>query len=202
MRIRVLSLACLLASLFACERADDLEQKKLSSNYLPIEVGNYWDFSGVNAKTNEIVMHREVTGVANLNGHDYYLIVSKVPSNSSIVDSAYYRQDNDGNVYTYRKSLGIEELKYKLNAIDGDTWSYPFVDDDEMDVTLNVGAIEMPSRTVENCKNYYYNVVQWADEEHTNSLAPGVGFLKEYSNAWGSGLILSKAWIGGNVIEF
>lgn len=201
MRMNVLWLGCIATLMSACNN-DDPERKQLSSDYLPLEVGNYWDFRGVGTKTNDIVLHREVTGVADLNGHEYYMVISKVPSNATIIDSAYYRIDDDGDVFIYRKSMEIEELKYKLRAGDGDSWSYTYINNDVMDVTLHLGPVDTSSKTVDNCKNYYFDVQQWADEEHTNSLAPGVGFIREYSNAWGSGIILSKASIGGSVIEF
>src|SRR5690349_4995133 len=111
--MRALLFCCVVGFFWSCDD-DGPEAKKLSGSYLPLEVGNYWDFSGVNAATDDIAIHREVKGIATLNGHEYYLVISGMPSNKSILDSAYYRVDDQQNVYTYRRSMGIEELKYKL----------------------------------------------------------------------------------------
>ncbi|MEJ1240821.1 hypothetical protein WBG78_21930 [Chryseolinea sp. T2] len=199
--VRALWLGCAVCLLSSCDDGGS-DPVKLSPGYLPLEVGNYWDFIGVNSATDDVVLHREVKAIVKLNGHEYYLTISSVPSGKSIADSAYYRVDDQKNVYLYRKSMENEELKYKLDAKEGDTWTYPFFNDDYMDVVLYIGPIETSSKTVNNCKNYYFDAKGWVDEEYTSSLAPGVGFIKEYSDAWGVGMVLSKASIGGNVIEF
>lgn len=201
---RFLLCAVVLAMTCACNPDNEsLERSgKFSTSFLPLEVGNYWDFKSVHSTNGEIVMHREVKGTKQLNGHEYYLLTSQSPQSNTIIDSVYYRIEANGDVYTYRRTMGIEELKYKLFANDGDTWSYPFIDDDVMDVTLHLGKVDTENKTVEDCRNYYFDVPGWADEEHTNSLAVGVGFIREYSNAWNSGMVLSKASIGGSVIDF
>jgi hypothetical protein len=55
---------------------------------------------------------------------------------------------------------------------------------------------------VTECKSYYYDEIQSADEENTITLAPGIGFVKEYANAWGAGQILKSAKINGQVFNF
>jgi hypothetical protein len=202
--MRACLISCLVTGLVSCTQGvDDVEggSKKTPSDYLPLRVGDYWDFKGVNTNLNTIVQHWEVSGTAHLNGHEYYLIAKFDAVNHTLIDSMYLREAN-GDVYTYRRSMGFEELRYKLNANDGDTWTYPLVNGEVMNVTLHVGALEVASKTVLDCRNYYFDVEQWADEEHTSTLAPNIGFIREYSDAWGSGIVLSKASIGGNVIQF
>ena len=172
-----------------------------SSGYLPLAVGNYWEFKSVRTTGGPVAQRWEVRGTAQLNGHEYYLITAVDVANHTVIDSVYYRE-SDGDVYSYRRSMGFEELKYKLLANDGDTWNYPYVDGDVMNVTLHVRSLDMPSTTVNDCRSYYFDVDRWADEEHTSTLAPDIGFIREYSDAWGSGIVLSKASIGGNVIQF
>jgi len=203
MRKRVVLFGCVMVFLCACTSNDDPEilSKKLSAGYLPLSVGNYWDFKAVQSSTGSIVQHREVNSIEQLNGREYYLVTSHWTSGNSPIDSVYYRVESDGDVYTYRKSMGIEELKYKILAGDGESWSYP-VDNGVMNVTLHLGTVNTGSKTVDDCKGYYFDVDRWADEEHTDTLAPGVGFIREYSDAWGVGIILSKASIGGTVIEY
>jgi hypothetical protein len=197
-------MCCLLIVLVSCNQGvDDPEggSKNAPSAYLPLRVGDYWDFKAVNNNLSTIVQHWEVSGTAQLNGHEYYLITKFDAGNHTPIDSMYLREAN-GDVYTYRRSMGFEELKYKLNANDGDTWTYPYMDGDVMNVTLHVGSLKLASKTILDCRNYYFDVERWADEEHTSTLAPNIGFIREYSDAWGSGIVLSKASIGGNVIEF
>lgn len=187
----------------ACDSGsvDDDFVLKSASDYLPLEVGNYWEFKTLGAETTEVVQHREVMSAQNVNGRDYYVVVSHFPQNDA-KDTVFYRIDDDWNVYTYHRGMENEQLSYKLLAEDGMTWSFPLSADETMDVTVNVETVETSLRKIKNCKSYYFDARNWIDEEHTNTLAPGVGFLKEFSNAWGGGAILSKASIGGHVIEF
>ena len=188
----------------ACE-CNDEPQPERSNDYLPLVVGNYWNFKGTGFVSGELVEHREVVDYVTLNNMEYYLLVSTHLSpvwSGNYKDSAYYRIDNNGFVYVYKKSIDIEENRYRLNAKDGDTWSYDFVDQYVADMTLretskHVGKIEFT-----NCKDYSFNIVQWADEEYTYALAPGIGFLREFSDAWGGGLELKSARIDGQEIEF
>jgi len=203
---RFLLLGYVATVLWSC--ADDevfVSPEKSSTSYLPLEVGNYWEFKPLDVAMEDVLLHREVVGMADINGHEYYLITSRYVETEGrspgYVDSTYYRVQSNGDVYTYRKGMAIEELRYKLLAADGDGWSYPFIDG-QMHVTVNVGTVQTELNTVDGCKHYYFDVEQWADEEHTNSLAPGVGFIREYSNAWGLGMILIKASIGGSVTAF
>jgi hypothetical protein len=46
------------------------------------------------------------------------------------------------------------------------------------------------------------NVSEWADEEYTTTLAKGIGFVQEYSNAWGLGQVLESATINGRKYDF
>ena len=202
---RVFLFASAMAFLCACSSDDDsnVAPEKLWLSYLPLQVGNYWEFTSINTPKDGVVVHREVKGTAQLNGYEYYLIIS------NSVDSTYYRVEQNGDVYTYRRGMDNEQLSYKLFAHDGDSWSYTLEDgvggsgrDDVMHVSVNIGSVATERKTVDDCKHYYFDVEQWVDEEHTNTLAPGVGFIREYSDAWGMGMILSKASIGGNVIEY
>jgi hypothetical protein len=79
----------------------------LTDNYLPLAVGNYWDFETPNASRSQSTTqtHREVTSITTINNHQYYLLVSTLTINNyTYKDSSYYRIDNNGFVYIYRKS--------------------------------------------------------------------------------------------------
>ena len=200
----VIAWGCMLAVLVSCdsEEVSRTLAEKQSSNYLPLEVGNFWDFKATNGPTDAVVQHREVKGTAFVKGQKYYLVISSGQSGQSWVDSVYYRVETNGDVYTYRRRTDSEELKYKLFAGDGDTWSYVIADDDKMDVMVHIKTVATGAATIEDCKAYYFDVEQWADEEETITLAPGVGFFREYSDAWGLGIVLTKASIGGSVFEY
>lgn len=188
----------------ACDCSDE-PQPELTNDYLPLTVGNYWEFKAVGHSSDMLIEHREVEDYVTLNGRQYYLVVSTRLSDvwsEHYKDTAYYRVDEDGFVFVYKKSTGIEENRYRLNANDGETWSYDFVDDYIANMRLselsrNVGNVE-----VEHCKDYSFDVQQWADEEYTYTLAPGIGFLREFSDAWGAGQELTSARINGKLIEF
>jgi hypothetical protein len=193
-----------LLTMAACDDSDAV-RPKTSNDYLPLEIGNYWEFKGTGFVGNGLVEHREVVDYVTLNDKEYYLLVSTHLSpvwSGANKDSAYYRIDNDGFVYVYRKSIDLEENRYRLNGKDGDTWSYDFIDQYIADMTLREVERHVGKVDVEDCKDYSFNIEQWADEEYTYTLAPGVGFLKEFSDAWGGGQELKSARIDGRKIEF
>ena len=188
--------------LTACECTED-PQPELTNTYLPLTIGNYWEFTGVGQ--HDLIEHREVEDYVSLNDRQYYVVVSTHLQDvwsGHRRDTAYYRIDQDGFVYVYKKSTGIEENRYRLNGKDGDTWSYDFVDDYVANMRLSELSKEVHNVEVQHCKDFSFDVVQWADEEYTYTLAPGVGFLKEFSDAWGGGQELKKARINGELIEF
>jgi hypothetical protein len=196
----------ILLFLAACDNCgcDDLTPE-METSYLPLAIGNYWEFRSTNKSVDGLVEHREVEDYVTLNDKQYYLVVTTHLSpvwSGAYKDTTYYRVADDGFVFVLRKNLGIEEKRYKLDGIDGDTWSYPFVDNYVADMKLSEKVKTIGTREVRNCKDYFFDVPQWADEEYTYTLGPGVGFLKEFSDAWGGGQELKRARINGRVIEY
>ena len=55
-----------------------------------------------------------------------------------------------------------------------------FVDESVADMTLSEASKHIGKHEVANCKDYSFNIEQWADEEYTYTLAPGIGFLREF----------------------
>ena len=117
-------------------------------------------------------------------------------------DTVYYRLDDNGFVYSRRKYNQVEENKFRLNAKNGDTWMYPVENNDLAAIKLFVVDVELRTKDLQNCKAYFYDVAQWADEEYTITLAKGLGFVKEYSNAWGMGQVLESVTINGQKFNF
>lgn len=196
----------MVAVLTGCQYHDIIYEKPANESYLPLEVGNYWNFETISSsqvqEPNQI--HREVTSIVTINNHDYYLLVN-TSTNSAYTykDSSYYRVDNNGYVFIYRKSSPrFEDNRFRLNGNNHDTWSYPVESGDEAHVTLTMESVTLGNVTLANCKSHFFDVVRWADEENTITLAPGVGFVKEYSNAWGIGQELKSAKIGDRVFNF
>jgi len=172
-----------------------------SDSYLPLQVGNYWNFVPTGVLSSDYNVHREITGKATLQGHEYYLLVS-TSSGNDYKDSLYLRVDNNGYVYSRRPNSTWEDNYFRLKGDDGDSWTYAIDDHDKVTITLSNVDVEIDNTTIKACKAYYYNVDNWADEEYTRTLAKGIGFVKEYSNAWGMGEILKSARINGTKIEF
>lgn len=190
--------------LAACDCNDD-PKPELTNDYLPLTIGNYWDFKSTGQTGDFLTEHREVEDYVTLNDKQYYMVVSTRLSevwSGHYKDTAYYRVDGDGYVFVFKKSIGIEENRYRLNGNDGDQWSYDFVDNYVANMSLSELSKSIGKVEVQHCKDYSFDIQQWADEEYTYTLAPGIGFLKEFSDAWGAGQELKKARIDGQVIEF
>lgn len=197
-------LACMITLLMSCNSDEPYKtfKEESTSGYLPLEVGNYWDFRNAAGTSQQVTYHREVKGKAQLNGHEYYLITSHAVDQPSTADSLYYRVEENGDVYTWRRNWTNEMLQYKLAADDGDKWSYLMDEGDTMEVIMTTTTLDAGSRNISDCKAYHYNAPNWADEEYTVTLARGIGFVREFSDAWGMGMTLAKASIGGSVFEY
>lgn len=196
-------ITCVLAS---CHYHDTLNPylPPAESDYLPLEIGNSWDFTPIQPfeSNNDGVIHREVIGITAINNRQYYLLRTS-RSYNAYIDTAYYRIDENGFVFIYRKSRpNFEDKRLWLNAINGNTWTYPVDNNSTAKVTTIEGSLVIGSTSIANCKSFSYNVPNWADEENTITLAPGIGFVKEYSDAWGMGQVLKSAKIHGHVYHF
>ena len=192
----------ILLGLAACDCNDNPTPEM--NDYLPLAIGNHWDFRAVGSDNDRTIQHREVVDYVEVNNKNYYLLVSiSFPlEGPAYKDSAYYRIDTDGYVYVYRKDAGPEANLYRLGSKNGDSWTYKSANND--DVTMRVSELDkdIDVAVVRNCKDYSFDVEQWTDDNYTYTLAPGVGFLKEFSDAWGAGQILKSAHINGKETEY
>ena len=195
-------LLCCTILLFGCEEDSSLETG--SDNFLPLEVGNIWIFKSLQDNSDYKTFKR-VTSNVTLNDLVYAEVVSgrTYPDDigDSSYDTTYYRVENDGYVYFKRKKSVAEENRFRLNGMNGDTWTYPIENNETLAITLSVVNVELGNKSLRNCKSYYYDVSQWIDEEHTTILAKGIGFVKEYA-AWGTGQVLESATINGREYDF
>lgn len=191
-----------LLGLVACDKNDNPTPEM--NDYLPLAIGNHWDFRAARADNDRTIEHREVVDYVDINNKKYYLLVSIIfpVEGPSYKDSAYYRIDTNGYVYVYRKDAGPEANLYRLGSTNGDTWTYKTANND--DATMRVSELDkdIEVAVVRNCKDYSFDVEQWTDDNYTYTLAPRVGFLKEYNDAWGGGKIVKSASINGKEIEY
>jgi hypothetical protein len=203
-RMKIPSLLfCFSILLWGCD--DDSSFEAGSKNYLPLEVGNIWIFRSLN--DNDYKNFKRVTGHVTLDDLVYAEIVSgrfdaDVNTDDSTYDTTYYRVDDDGRVYFRRKNSAAEENRFSLHAVDGDTWTYTIENNYTVTISLSVVSLKLKNKNLRDCKAYSYDISQWVDEEHTTTLAKGIGFVQEYSNAWGWGQVLESATINGRKFNF
>ena len=188
--------------LMGCD--DDSSFEAGSSNYLPLEVGNVWIFRALQ-NNSDYKNFKKVTAEITLDDLVYAEVVSGrlYPDDidDSTYDTAYYRVDNNGHVFFRQKNSLAEQNIFRLNAGDGDTWSYPIENSETVVITVSLIDLELSNKNLRNCKAYYFDVDKWVDEEHTTTLAQGIGFVKEYA-VWGTGHVLESATINGREFNF
>jgi hypothetical protein len=169
-----------------------------SDDYLPLEVGNYWEFQGSAAgDANKFTIRREVVGTENLEGENYFVVVT---GNENYWDTTYYRKDNQRYVFMTRRA-GNEYNIFRLDAGDKTQWVASSADWN-YHIDVKVESVQIGDRDFTNVKIYSYDDPHMADEEHFISLAPGIGFVKEGSYAWGITYQLSGARIHGVIYHF
>jgi len=202
--MRALILILMMAVVVGCHYDSITYEIPMTKNYLPLEVGNYWNFKTTGGSPTQVDLHREVVSLVTINNNQYYLLVnSLLDANQVYKDSTYYRIEDNGFVYTYRKSQpDFEENPFRLNGTNHDTWTFPMQGKDQTQMTLTFGSLWLGNVEIADCKSYFFNVPKIADEEYTITLAPGIGFVKEYSDAWGVGQVLQSARINGQVFKF
>lgn len=200
MKIYLIALLTVIVSVSSCDDGDRVEFG--NHRYLPLEIGNYWEFVADNSQDGSIVEHREVVRKETIGDHVYYLVVSTWPVYSSrSSDSIYYRVTSNGYVYKLYKGGAREFQDLRLDANDGETWSYTYLNYEAV-ITCSKVEVELDTTSIDDCKSYFRDVTEMADEEYTIVLARQIGFVREYSNAWGTGNRLKKARIGGVLRSF
>ena len=187
--------------LSGCE--EDSAIKSSHNEYLPLQVGNIWKFSHTGSAQNVDYTFKKVTGIAHKNGNQYYVVASGYADPHEVTDYVtYFRITPQGYVYTWAKDATQEENRFRLNSEYGDNWSYKNGENEDVYIELSEVSVTLESSNLEHCKLYSYDVAQWADEEYETTFAKGIGFVKEYSTAWGIGSELQSAVIGGKKFDF
>jgi hypothetical protein len=201
-------LSALLVICNSCKKdkieSDRFRDAVISPNLYPLEVGNYWEYG---------YMKEEITDSINLNGHIYFIKIS-FPLNidtSNInyyVDTNYYRNNGTSTFYKHRIN-DAELLLYDFSMSKGDEITIPYNnfdaqrnDSEKILLSEKFDTVHLNILIVDSCYKFYYDVIQWADEEHTEWVKPGLGVVKRLSNGWGIKNLLTKAKVGGKVFEF
>jgi len=158
-----------LCILSACDDADTIPVNHQTSFF---NVGNYWQYeNGEEVKIDTTI---------SINGLTYYRQVTNY-------DTTYMRIE-DGKIYQGNPD-GFESLKFNINAREGSNWSFQYSEDDNY--IYNVTLVESNKTLVvndhrfQNCKIFYFDIPEFADEESLIWVSPYYGVIATQSVAWG-----------------
>jgi hypothetical protein len=184
MRTYRLLIASIVVSFYmtSCHKDDKIITS--TNEYLPLEVGNYWilDYSG----------KKEIIGTKTINNKTYFILLYQG-------DSSYFRIEND-KVYAIENSEMKESVKFDLSAHVNETWNY---DSWTVKLLSRSDTITINNKKIANCYRFYFDVPLLSDEEHSISLAPGIGFIQEQCGFCIHQVRkLNKARIRGREIEY
>ena len=195
MSFRYFLVACASLLFLAC--AEDEKDDIIETNsYLPLRVGNYWDYEVITYKSS-FIRREYVRATIRRNGNRYYEVVGGPLGVSASIhyDTTYYRVDDNGYVYCWRTSWEHEENQYRLFAGHNDQWSFKSNFGDRATVESFYITIKVGEKDIPECKGYFYDVPTTVDEENTTYLAPGIGCVGTTS-MW-QAKILKKAFVNG-----
>ncbi len=205
MKIQYTAIACivLLACAFVACDDDDSGESSGTNSYLPLKIGNYWEFVNMPEIGIDYTLRTEVTRVVSLNNNEYFELVSFQKSgDQNYRDTTYYRITQQGYVYTWRRGWTVEENPLRLYADDGDDWKYETNYDAEANITVDeIDDLELGDKELDNCKSFSFDIEQWADEEHSIVLAPRIGFVQRLVG-FGISSRLVKASVNGKEYTF
>jgi hypothetical protein len=185
-----------MALLFLACTEDEKDGIIETNSYLPLRVGNYWDYE-VLTYNSSYIRREYVTATIRRNGDRYYEVVGGPLGVSASIhyDTVYYHIDDNGYVYCWRTGWENEENLYRLFAKNGDQWSFKSNFDDKATVDAFYTTIKIGEKEIPACKGYFYDVPMIVDEETTTYLAPGIGCMGT-TNMWQT-KILRKAFVNG-----
>jgi hypothetical protein len=147
----------------SCKKEKDTVQP--GGDYFPLAVGNTWKIEHRDL--------REIVGKNTLEGKEYFLMLVGN-------DSAYFRKEGN-SIYQKVEPTG-ESLLFKLDANVGDSWQFPMtLSGSTYNVTLGskTDTITIGNQRITNCFTFYFDVPLMVDEEHSITLAPGIGYIQE-----------------------
>jgi hypothetical protein len=176
--------AVLAFSLFSCKK-DDTNVDTGTNDYFPLEVGNKWEF-----EYDEFI---EVIGTTTISGKTYYALKGNY-------DTTYYRIGSNKVYFVNRKVSDSEKNIFDLNASKGQTWNYG---EYKVKMVSKTDTVLINNRKITGCYNFFFDIPEAIDEEHSIWLAPGYGFIQQQCGFCIHPLRkLQKAKINGEVLEF
>ena len=141
--------------------------------YLPLQVGNYWRFEAPNA----LGFDAEYTIIdeVEIYGKSYFQF--HIKSATGTVDEyeglSYYRIDSRDVVHFLRDSVNsIETVYLNLGAPDG----YQYKSSDYT-ATVRTESFDLNGHVLDECKSFYYDIPTTYDDEHSVTLAAGIGYI-------------------------
>lgn len=172
-------IACLLLN--ACKE-EVLPLDKLTNDYLPLAVGNYWNIDKFGL--------RKINETKVFDGRTYYAITQSH-------DTSYARKEGD-KIIEY--DLGKTSVMFDLTADVNDTWQYR-----NYTVTLKskTETISIGGQAIKNCYKFYFDIPAAADDERTIWLAPGIGFIQQqcHGECTGGKGLLKEMKLDGKVYK-
>jgi hypothetical protein len=168
--------------LLSCDKND--EPSTSTSQYLPLETGNYWQFEHDTAKM-------QVVGTQILNHKNYYLIRYHE-------DTTFYRVEN-ARIYVMVPGQQ-ESAKFRLDTRVNGAWTFgAYI----VKLMSKTDTVTINDEKIPGCYGFYFDVPVMVDEEYSIWLAPGIGFIQQ---TCGECLYqtrkLVEARIGGQIIDF
>jgi hypothetical protein len=147
--------------LLSCKK-DHTPKIELSCDYLPLKVGNFWNFE---LSGKYLVRESQI-----LNGIEYFEIIN----NSGT--SEFYRK-HDNKIYVRELAMDKkEEMKFNLIAEVDDTWTYGA---GEVTLENRNATITIGETTVDSCLQFNFHNKNLIDYGSTIWLAPGIGFIQQ-----------------------
>jgi hypothetical protein len=160
-RTIIVTLFFLLLIIVSCQK-DHTSKIEVTSDYLPLSVGNYWEF--------ELSGKYLVKETQLINGKEYYEI------NNDYGSSSFYRKQ-DNKIYVRELSAhGKEEMKFDLAAETNDTWTYGagYVTLVNRDAIVTIGGNQ-----IDSCLEFRFHNDRLVDFGSEVWLAPGIGFIQQ-----------------------
>jgi hypothetical protein len=163
-------------------------------DYFPLQVGNIWHY------THYVT---EVTKKVELNNKEYFEVESKYIVTDTVFSSykTYYRRTENGQVYMLdNNSDTYEKLYYNTCVSDNYSWTFKSTPDAysawEVTKTTHEGSFIINDQEIGNCIQFFYDLKEAVDDEHSIILAPGIGRIAS-SSIWGINDSLKSATING-----
>lgn len=172
MKIRTIIAALLFIALImvSCQK-DQISKIEVTSDFLPLSVGNYWEF--------ELSGKYRVKESQTIDDKEYFQITNDFGT------SSFYRKQGN-KIFVKELSLnGKEEMKFDIAARTNETWTYGagYVTLVSRDAIIKIGE-----DVVDSCLEFRFHNDKLMDFGSEVWLAPGVGFIQQTcQECFGSG---------------